>query len=254
MELNCGAVKAFLHRNLPPNSMIKRAAIKQTKSGKYFCVLQYQYEIPDPDEVFPTDENTVGLDYSSPNFYVDDNGYSPESHHWFRESEKKLAKAQKDLSRMVYGSKNYNQQLHKIQLIHEHIANQRKDFIHKESRRIANACGAVCVEDIDLRVMSQTLRLGKSTMDNGFGMFRDALAYKLEEQGKHLIFIDKWFPSSKNCCFCGQRNPDLELKDREWICPHCGKIVLRDKGAAMNIKKEGIRQFYAERNLPVSQN
>ena len=102
--------------------------------------------------------------------------------------------------------------------------------------------------------MSQTLHLGKSTMDNGFGMFRNALQYKLEEQGKHLIYIDKWFPSSKTCCYCGGYNGNLKLGEKEWKCPHCGRLVPRDKGAGINIKREGIRQFYAERNLPVPQN
>ena len=110
---------------------------------------------------------------------------------WFRASEEKLAHEQRLLANMKYGSKNYNRQLHKIQVLQEHIANQRKDFIHKESRRIANAYGAVCVEDLDLRGMSQALNFGKSTMDNGFGMFRTALQYKLAEQGKHLILDRK---------------------------------------------------------------
>lgn len=242
-----GIVKAFLYRVIPTNWILKRATIKQTKTGKYFCVLQFEIEIPDPEEVLPTEENTVGLDYSSPHFYVDNNGYSPESIHWFRESERKLAHEQRLLSHLVYGSKNYEKQQQKIRHLYEHIANQRKDFIHKESRRIANVYGAVCVEDINLRAMSQTLRLGKSTMDNGFGMFRDALKYKLEEQGKHLIKIDEWFPSSKTCSYCGEANHDLQLEDREWVCPHCRRLIQRDRNAGTNIKREGIRQFYAER-------
>ena len=74
-----GVVKAFLYRIIPKDWLLKRATIKQTKSGKYFCILQYENEIPDPQEVLPTEENAVGLDYSSPHFYVNNNGYSPKS-------------------------------------------------------------------------------------------------------------------------------------------------------------------------------
>lgn len=242
-----GMVKATLYRIPPKHWVLKSATISQTKSGKYFCALLYEFETPVQEEVLPTEDNAIGLDYSSPDFYVDDQGYSPEKPRWFRASGKKLAHEQRLLSNMKYGSKNYNKQLHRIQVLQEHIANQRKDFIHKESRRIANAYGAACVEDIDLRGMSQTPNLGKSTMDNGFGMFRTALKYKLEEQGKHLIYIDRWYPSSKTCSFCGGYFGELELGQKEWACPHCGKIVPRNQNAGINIKREGIRQFYAER-------
>ena len=241
-----GVVKATLYRFPNCQWILKSATISQTKSGRYFCSLLYKFEMPTPDEIFPTEENTVGLDYSSPLFYVDNNGYSPKKLRYFRNSEEKLAKLQHSLSRMKQGSKNYFKLLHKISRLHEHIANQRKDFAHKESGRIANAYGAVCVEDIDLKAIAQSLKLGKSTMDNGFGMFRTFLGYKLAEQGKHLIYIDKWYPSSKTCCFCGSYNKSLKLGEDKWACPHCGKIVPRDKGAALNIKREGLRQFYTE--------
>ena len=99
----------------------------------------------------------------------------------------------------------------------------------------------------DLRGLSQALNFGKSTMDNGFGMFRTALQYKLAEQGKHLIFIDKWYPSSKTCSHCGGYFGELKLGQEEWVCPHCRKVIPRDKNAGINIKREGIRQFYADR-------
>lgn len=240
-----GFVKATLYRIPPKHWILKSATVSQAKSGRYFCSLSYEFEMPTPAEVLPTEDNAIGLDYSSPKFYVDDQGRSPDKIHWFRASEEKLAHEQRLLTNMKYGSKNYNRQLHKIQVLQEHIANQRKDFIHKESRRIANAYGAVCVEDLDLRGLSQALNFGKSTMDNGFGMFRTELQYKLAEQGKHLIFVDKWYPSSKTCSHCGGYFGELKLGQDEWVCPHCGKVISRDKNAGINIKREGIRQFYA---------
>ena len=250
-----GLVKANLYRQVSDGcdlrrrscGVLKSATISEAKSGRIFCALLYEFDVPAPKEVLPTLENSIGLDYSSPLFYVDHENRSPDKPRWFRESEAKLAHEQRLLSHMKYGSKNYIRQLRKIEVLQERIANQRKDFAHKESRRIANAYGAVCVEDLDLQAMAQSLNLGKSTNDNGFGMFREFLKYKLEEQGKHLIKVDKWYPSSKTCHYCGGYYKDLQLGEEEWICPHCGKHILRNQNAGINIRREGIRQFYAER-------
>ena len=193
----------------------------------------------------PSVERGIGLDYSSPLFYVDSEGRSPEFPKPFRTAEAKLANEQHKLSRMKRGSKNYNKQLLKVQKLHEHIANQRKDFLHKLSREIANSYDNVCAEDINLRGIASGLRLGKSTNDNGFGMFRNFLEYKLGEQGKLLIRIDRFYPSSKMCSVCGYIKDDLTLEDRIYVCPSCGSVVDRDKNAAINILVEGVESCYA---------
>ncbi len=95
-------------------------------------------------------------------------------------------------------------------------------------------------EDLNMRGMAQSLNLAKSTNDNGFGMLKTFLAYKLTEQGKKLVTIDKWYPSSKLCRFCNNENKDLTLADRTWICKYCGADD-RDINAAINIKNEGCR-------------
>lgn len=241
-----GVVKANLHRLPKAGWRLKSVTVSQAKSGKYFCSVLFEYEEAVPAPVLPTEDTTLGLDYSSPLFYVDDSRHSPDIVHWFRAEEQKLGKLQRQLSRMQYGSKNYERQKQKFQVLHEHIANRRKDFAHKESRRIANAYDAVCVEDIDLRAISRSLHLGKSTLDNGFGMFRTFLEYKLNEQGKQLIWIDKWFPSTKTCHDCGFVNKDVVLGVSEWVCPECGVLHPRDENAALNIKKEGLRIRYAK--------
>ena len=94
---------------------------------------------------------------------------------------------------------------------------------------------------------AQTLRSGKTVSDNGFGMFRTFLQYKLAEQGKYYIIVDKWYPSTKTCRHCGHKNPDVQLGQTGWVCPHCGAVIDRDINAAINIRTEGLRIFYAER-------
>ena len=239
-----GVVKAKIHRKPKEGWALKSATVSQSSSGKYYCSLLFEYIEEIPKNIDPAYDKTVGLDYSSPDFYVDDKGFSPKKERYFRALEDKLAREQRKLSKMVYGSNNYWKQKHKVDIIHEHIANQRKDFCHKESRRIANSYDAVCVEDLNLKALAQSLNLGTSTLDNGFGMFRTFLKYKLEEQGKHFIVIDKWFPSSKTCNHCGYVNKMLTLRDRVWICPDCGTIVIRDANAGKNIKERGLDLYY----------
>ena len=138
--------------------------------------------------------------------------------------------------------RNIQKQKKKIAVIHERISNQRNDWCHKESRKIANSCDAVILEDINLRGLAGALHLGKATNDNGFGQFRRYLKYKVEEQGKYVIFADRFFPSSQICSACGCRESSVkDLKVRRWICPQCGTEHDRDINAAVNLRNEGVR-------------
>ena len=100
----------------------------------------------------------------------------------------------------------------------------------------------IVVEDIDLRAMGQALKLGKNLHDNGFGMFREMLAYKLERKGSFLIKTDRFYASSQICHCCGEKNSKIKNLDiRFWTCPHCGSSFDRDYNAAINIREEGKR-------------
>lgn len=239
-----GKINARIHR-LPQDSWkIKSATVSKSASGKYYVSILFSFQMEIPNQSLSTDK-ALGLDYSSPDFYEDSNGNKPDVPHAYRKAERRLAKEQRKLSRMEYGSQNYLKQKAVVAEIHEHVANQRKDFCHKESRKITNSWDIVCVEDLDLHAQAQTLRFGKAVADNGFGMFRTFLQYKLEEQGKLFIKIDKWFPSTKTCHECGAYNPDVVLGQSVWVCPQCGKTIQRDVNAALNIRDEGLRMIQA---------
>ena len=141
----------------------------------------------------------------------------------------------------INNSQNRAKQRLKVAKLHEKVANQRKDFLHKLSRQIANAYDCVCVEDLDMKAMSQALNFGKSVADNGWGMFTTFLKYKLEDLGKQLIKIDKWFPSSKTCSNCGNIKENLSLSDRIYHCDYCGNTINRDYNASINIKSQGMK-------------
>ena len=233
-----GLVKIRQHRIIPDNQKIKSATITKTPSGKYYVSILVEYEQQIPD--IQLDKNkALGLDYASHSFYVDSQGREADYPKFYRNAQIILAKEQRKLSHMKYGSNNYQKQKLRVARLQERIANQRKDWIHKLSTQLANEYDYICVEDINMQNMAQSLNLGKSTNDNGFGMFRTILAYKLADRGKKIIKIDKWFPSSKMCRFCGTINKNLTLADRIWTC-ECGKTLNRDENAAINIMNVGL--------------
>ena len=233
-------VRIKLHRQLPLNSTIKSATISQTPTGKYYISILVEYEA-DQKQITPKQEAVIGLDYSSTSLYVDSQGSSADYPRYYRKAEAKLKKEQRKLSKRMKDGKNREKQRQKVARLHEKVVNQRKDFLHKQSRQITNAYDAVAIEDLNMRSMAQGLNLGKSVNDNGYGILKTFLAYKLAEQGKQLVVIDKWYPSSKLCRFCKTTNKDLRLSDRIWTCNHCGAMLDRDKNAAINIKEEGCR-------------
>ena len=246
-----GTVRARLYRKPLHWWKLKTATVSKSPSGKYFCSLMFEYAVKPPKAVRPTQETTLGLNFSLSHFYIDSNGHAANPPRWMAQSADKLARMQQRLARMQVGSQNYQQQLHKLQLLYEHIANQRKDFIHKESRRIANAWDAVCVKDTNLVEMSQALKLG-SVMDWGYGKFRVCLQYKLERLGKPYLVVEKYFPSAKTCRHCGSINDDLPPNVREWTCPACGAVLDRSRNGAENLRDQGLVQLYGKREAGMS--
>ncbi len=234
-----GFVRIRLHRRIPEEHVIKSVTISREPSGKYYASILTEYEY-EPAELTLRADAALGLDYSSPHFYVDSGGNTADMPQFYRSAEKKLAREQKKLSRMVKGSRNYLKQKARVAAAHEKVRFSRRDWQHKESTRLAEKYDVIAVEGINYRDMAQGLHLGKAVSDNGFGQFREMLAYKMAERGKKLITIDKWYPSSKTCHVCGYRNDDLQLGEREWECPGCGTHLNRDRNAAINIRDQGL--------------
>lgn len=234
-----GNVKSSISRQIPEGHRIISATISQNASGKYFASLLTEYDYTPPEvQIHP--ENCLGLDYSSPHFYVDSENQTADIPHFYREAEKKLAREQRKMSKMVKGSNNWKKQKIRVARAYEKVRNKRTDWQQKQSTILANKYDMIAVEDIDYQAMGRGLHLAKATNDNGFGQFRSFLAYKMEERGKKLVTIDKWFPSSKTCRFCGAINSELKLIDRIWDCPSCGEHIERDLNAAINIKNQGL--------------
>ena len=235
-----GRVKAVIHRMAPEEYVLKSATITMERDGTYYISINYAYEINPP---LAAGNDAVGLDYKSDGLYVSSDGEICNMPHYYRESQPKLAKEQRKLRNKKPGSKNWEKQQKKIAKTYRHIANQRKDFLHKRSTEIANQYYIVCVEDLNLQTMSNKgFGNGKANMDNGYGMFLNMLDYKLTDRGKQLIKVDKWYPSSQICSCCGSRQA-MPLTARKYECPRCGAVLDRDLNAAINILNEGLIQI-----------
>ena len=242
-----GKVRAVIHRVPGTDWKLRSATVSCSSDDRYYVSVLFEYE--NSASTYVADENNaIGMDYASDGLYVDDKGNIGTNHKFYRESHKKLAKEQRKLSRKKGSRKgedkshNYLKQQRKVNRIHTHIANQRKDNLHKISAEIANQYDIVCVENLNMRNMSNRgFGNGKATLDNGYGMFLDMLEYKLANRGKYLVKVDKWYPSSQICHCCGKRHPEMkDLRIRTMRC-ECGYVMDRDRNAAMNIKKEGLR-------------
>ena len=241
-----GLVKMKQHRRIPSDYRLKSVTVSQIPSGKYYASILFEYENQVQEQ---TPQTFIGLDFSMHELYKDSNGNESQYPGYYRQAEKRLKREQRKLSLMQKGSKNRDKQRVKVAKMHEKIANQRKDFLHKQSRQITNAYDCVCVENLDMKAMSQSLNFGKSVSDNGWGMFVMFLKYKLEEAGKRLVKVDKFFASSQICNVCGYKNSETKnLSIRAWDCPECGTHHDRDVNAAINIRNEGMRIIRINQN------
>ena len=239
-----GWVKLCQHRPLPENSIIKTVTISKTPSGKYYISMLVEYE----NQILPVIPKTfLGLDFAMHGLYVASDEEDAKYPSFLRTAEKRLAKAQRKLSNKQKGSHNREKQRLRVAILHEKVANQRRDFLHKKARYLADRYDVIGIEDISVKAMAKRKKggkfsFGKSVADNGWNMFTNMLEYKLAWQGKQLIKIDKWYPSSQLCHVCGYQNHETKnLSVREWDCPKCGSHHNRDKNAAINIREEARR-------------
>ena len=237
-----GSVRIRQHRRIPEGYVLKSVTVSMEPSGKYYASLLYEYparenQTPGADR---EDAKALGIDFAMRGMAVFSDGSRAEYPGYYRLAQERLARDQRRLSKRKKGSRNYEKQKRRVALRHEKIRNQRKDYLHKLSRDLADRYDVIAVEDIDMQAMSRSLHFGKSVADNSFGAFRTMLAYKLEEQGKSFVKVGRFFPSSKMCSRCGNVKKELRLDERVYRYS-CGLCMDRDLNAAVNIREEGRR-------------
>jgi len=232
-----GFVPAKISRQV--DGRILSATVSQSPSGKYFVSLTCtEVEIPQHEST----GCTIGLDMGIKDLCITSDSQRFTNNKYLAKSQKKLTMLQRRLSRKTKGSQNCDKARIKVARLHERVANQRNDALHKLSTYLVKNYDVICVEDLQVKNMVKNRKLAKSINDVSWGEFVRQLTYKCEWQHKALIKIDKFFPSSQICSCCGAKNPiTKDLSVREWTCPECETTHDRDANAAKNILNEGIR-------------
>ena len=239
-----------------PTGTLQSISIIKTPAGNYYASLLYKVENQSSNYI-PNPENCIGLDFGLKNFITTNTGEKIDSPKAYKKSQKRLARLSRAHSRKKINSKNREKSRLRLAKQHEKVANQRKDFNHKLSRKLINQYDFIFIEDLNIKGMSRGRKqkkpnaktrkhgLGKAINDLAWNQFITFLMYKAILEGKFIIKIGRYFPSSQLCSHCGYKNSDLKLSDREWICPQCGQVHDRDINAAVNILNEGRRLLFS---------
>ena len=182
----------------------------------------------------------VGLDLGLKSMVITSDGHTFGNPKFFAKDEKKLARAQRRLSKKHKGSKSRQKARRKVAKIHARSADRRRDYQHKLSTKLIRENQVVCVESLQVKNMVQNHRLAKAIGDVGWGEFVRQLDYKAQWYGRTLVKIDKFYPSSKRCHHCGHVLDSLSLDIRHWVCPECQMEHERDINAAQNVLAAGL--------------
>jgi len=218
----------------------KSATFRREVNGRWYVSLTVEFELPDVALPPPDPEKVVGIDLGLKDFAVVSDGRRTAAPKFYRRAQRRLARAQRHVSRCVPGSQRHAKARTRVSRIYQQIANRRKDFLHQLTADLVSEHEGLCIEDLCLRGLARTKRLAKSFHDAALGEFRRQVEYKTLWNRKHLAVVDRFFPSSRLCRDCGARNETLTLSDRHWVCT-CGAVHDRDLNAARNLRDEGLR-------------
>ena len=222
--------KVKWHRDLPEHNVTACTIIK-TPSGKYY--VSFIVEVP---QVTTTGQGILGIDAGLTHLFTLSNGQEIKNPRHYIKAQKRLAHLQRQHSKKKKGSNNREKARLKVARLHEHIANQRKDHLHKLSTNLVRENQAICVENLKVVNMVKVPNLAKHVSDAGWGMFKEMLKYKANA-GCKLYLADPFYPSTQLCSCCGKKpEAKIALGVKKWTCLYCGTLHQRDDNAAKNLR------------------
>jgi len=216
------------------------SATVKRKANYWFVVISVLTE-----KTFMTYDNqdVIGVDLGIKTLATLSNGEQWVSSNPLRRKMQRLKFLQRRLSRKIKGSCNRKKQIMRVAKLHYEIACIRKDVLDNLTTYLCKNFKVICIEDLNVKGMIKNHKLALSISDMGFGEFRRQLEYKSKLYGNQIILVDRWFPSSKTCSFCGWKKDNLTLADREFTCSNCGQVIDRDLNAAINLKNYGLNKL-----------
>jgi putative transposase len=228
-------INVKLHRKIEGKLLF--VTISKSITGKYYASISCEVGyIP-----FEKTSSKVGIDTGIKNLAILSDGKIYENVKTLKTSLKRLKYEQRQLSKKTKGSNSRLKQKLKFAIVHEKVANIRKDYLNKVSTEIIKNHDVICIEDLDVKNMMKNHKLAQAFSDVSLKIFYNMLEYKSNWNDKIIVKINRFFPSSKTCNVCNYIKEDLTLKEREWACPNCNSIHDRDFNASINIKKQGLK-------------
>ncbi len=222
-------------RPLPKGCKPTTVTVRKDTAGRYFVSILVEEDIKFLELV----PKQVGLDLGLKSMVITSDGHTYGNPQFFQKDEKKLARAQRRLSKKQKGGNNRAKARLKVARLHAKIGDRRRDYQHKLSTKLIRENQTICVESLQVKNMVKNPCLAKAISDVGWSEFVRQLEYKAAWYGRRLVKIDKWYPSSKRCFDCGHILDSLTLDVRCWTCPECGVVHDRDINAARNILAAG---------------
>ena len=229
-------IDIVFHR--PTKGDIRQATISRTPTGKYFVSILCETGEPIKPKAIIKENTTVGIDLGIKTYLVASDGKEFDNPKFLRKAQSKLKYVQRKYSK--HKGKRTKQ---KLAILHEKVANQRKDFLHQTSSELIKNHESIAIEDLAVSNMVKNHNLAQSISDAGWSTFVNILEYKAEWYGKNILKIGRFEPSSKLHANCGHINKELTLSDREWTCSKCGEVVSMDLNAAINIKSFSLKNI-----------
>ena len=218
---------------------IRQATLTRLPCGEYYLSVLVDGSLT--HKGLQDTDKAVGIDLGVKDFVITSDGEVFNNLHFKKSQANKIKRLQRQLSRKEKGSNNRNKARIKLAKAYKKINDRKQYYLHQVSNTLINENQVICMEDLNVKGMLRNHKLAESIQEMNFGEFRRMLEYKARWYNRKIVFVDRFYPSSKTCHNCGYINKELKLSDRRWICPQCGGVIERDHNAALNILDEGLR-------------